>query len=80
MEAYVVVKEKSNAVKNAKLKIVQFLITNGVFPDSIQFGNQELRFKYDQASHKDEMAWCNELTNYFKGQINFSSKFPQHLM
>lgn len=80
MEANVVVREKSNAVKNSKLKIVQFLITNGVFPDSIQFSNQELKFKYDDAIQKDEATWCNDLTDFFKGQINFSSKFPQPMM
>jgi hypothetical protein len=80
MEAYVVVREKSNAVKNAKLKIVQFLIKNGVFADSIQFSNQELKFNYNPEIGKDEHTWCNELTNYFNGQINFSSKFPQHMM
>ena len=80
MEANVVVREKSNAVKNARLKIVQFLIANGVFPDSIQFSNQELKFQFGDDMHKDENAWCNDLTSYFKGQINFSSKFPQQML
>jgi hypothetical protein len=78
MEANVVVRQKSNVVKNAKLKIVQFLIQQGVFPDSIQFSNQELKFKYSPDCNKDENSWCQELTDMFKGEVSFSSKFPDN--
>ena len=44
METRVVYQTKEN-VKNAKLFIIQFLIKQGVYVDSIQCSQQELSFK-----------------------------------
>lgn len=76
MELSVVYVERSNSIKNAKLKIVQYLIEQGVFPESIQISNQEFNFKCDPEKISDSNGWCNELNRKFNGQIDFLSKFP----
>lgn len=76
MELSVVYVERSNSIKNAKLKIIQYLIEQGVFPDSIQISNQEFNFKCDPEKVSDSNSWCSELNQKFNGQIDFLSKFP----
>ena len=79
MEANVVYVQRSSAVKNIRLRIVQYLITRGARPDSIKFSNQELKFEYDENLNKSPENWCEELSHEFNGQINFQSKYPQHV-
>ena len=79
MEANVVYVQRSNAVKNLKLRIVQYLITRGARPDSIKFSNQEVKFEYDEELKKSPENWCEELSNEFKGQISFQSKYPEYV-
>jgi hypothetical protein len=76
METNVVFIEK-DTVKNARLKIIQYLISQGVFPESIKFSTQEIIFKYSPKKDKLESQWCQELSDVFKGKIEFHSKFPE---
>lgn len=75
METRVVYQTKEN-VKNAKLFIIQFLIKQGVYVDSIQCSQQELSFKSNKEAENPDEHWSQELNNFFKGKINFKAKRP----
>ena len=77
MESNVVYVEKGN-VKNVRLQIIQYLIAQGVFPESIKFSTQEILFKYSQELNKQESQWCQELSAIFNVEIEFHSKFPDN--
>ena len=78
MEERVVFIERQ-AVKNFKLKIVQYLIAKGVFPESIKFSKQEIQFKYNPDQDMRNASWSQELTDAFKGSVEFHSKFTDQL-
>ena len=76
METKVVFMPKSDRLKNPKLSIIQFLIQKGVFVDSIQCSQQELKFVSNEVAENPDEHWSQELNKYFKGQIDFRAKRP----
>ena len=77
MEERVVFYEKES-VKNLRLKVINYLISKGAFPESIKFYKQEIQFKYQPEQKKSDSPWDRELTDAFKGQVEFKSKFPDY--
>ena len=71
-----VVYQTNEGVKNAKLFIIQFLIKQGVYVDSIQCSQQELTFISDKQTDNPDEHWSHELNSFFKGKINFKAKRP----
>ncbi|MBD3637669.1 MAG: hypothetical protein HUJ25_09970 [Crocinitomicaceae bacterium] len=76
METKVVFFEKDRSLKNVRLKIVEYLIAQGVFPESIKFSTQELHFKQRPEQNKPDEQWCDELSAMFRGRVEFREKFP----
>ncbi|UKN01619.1 hypothetical protein K6119_18005 [Paracrocinitomix mangrovi] len=76
METKVVFVERRR-IKDVRLKIIQYLIQHGAFPDSIQFSPQQVAFRYSEEIKKDDRGWCDELNQVFKGDIDFLSKYSE---
>lgn len=77
MEERVVFFEKES-VKNMRLKVINYLISRGAMPESIKFYKQEIQFKYKPEKKDSKSPWDRELTEAFKGRVEFKSKFPDY--